>query len=105
MTDVDPANFVVSSGMNTAFNEWVPSAKTGEGVNVATLLAPTVAMPRLVLPSLNCTLPVAGLPIGSAGRLTVADRVSEVPWTVGDGGATFSVVMDPLGFEAGSVDW
>ncbi len=96
-TEVDPANCTVSSGMNTAVNGWVPIANTGAGVNVTALLAGTVTAPRLAVPSLNCTLPDAGVPLASVGRLTVADIIVGFPASTGEEGLTFSTVMDALG--------
>ena len=72
--------------MKTAWSEWVP---TGSGVVVTAVATPDVTvtgLPMSVVPSSNCTVPAA------ADGLTVAVRVTAVPYSWGDGGDAVSVV-------------
>jgi hypothetical protein len=63
--DVDELNIAGFVGMNTAVNWCAPTANEDVVPDAAPLLTIT-GLPRLVTPSLNCTVPVA------AAGLTVA---------------------------------
>lgn len=50
--DVDPLNFVVSAGVNTAVSKWAPLADVDVVVNAVPLVTVT-GLPMLESPSLN----------------------------------------------------
>src|SRR5262249_25073599 len=61
--------------------EWLPTARAAVA-NVATPLAFSVAVPRLVVPSRKVTVPV-GVPVAGATAVTVAVKVTDWPNTTG----------------------
>jgi hypothetical protein len=81
--ELKTAGFV---GINTAVSWWPPTASV-EVVVVATPLLTTAGLPKLTVPSLNCTVPTA-----VAGEM-VAIRVTLVLWDTGEAGFVVSAVL------------
>jgi hypothetical protein len=69
--DVDELNAVESVGVNTAVNWCDPTASIGADPTAVPLLTVT-GLPRLAVPSLNCTVP-------AAAGVTVAVNVTGLP--------------------------
>ncbi|MDQ2881226.1 MAG: hypothetical protein M3Y48_08280 [Actinomycetota bacterium] len=73
-------------GVNTAFNWWDPTANVDVDVAAVPLLTAT-GSPILVLPSLNCIMPVA------AAGLSVAVSVNGLPCVTGDAAEVLTVTF------------
>lgn len=83
--DVDVLKAVALVGVNTAVSECDP----GPNVEMDPLAMPLVTgtrSPRLVVPSLNCTLP-------AAAGVTVAVSVTAAFWATGESGDAVNVVV------------
>ena len=83
--DVDGPKTAGSAGANTAVSERDPTANVDVVPDAVPLLTAT-GLPRLVVPSLNCTVPVA------VAGVIVAVSVTGVPWATGDAGDVASSV-------------
>jgi hypothetical protein len=84
--DVDELKTAGFVGINTAVSWWPPTANVDVDP-VATPLLTTMGLPRLNVPSLNCTVPTA------VAGITVAIRVTVVPWDTGEAGFVVSAVL------------
>ena len=83
--DVDERKAAGLLGVNTAISRCDPAASVGV-LPEATPLETVTGPPRLVVPSLNCTMPTA------AAGVIVAVNVTRVPWTTGGAGDVVSTV-------------
>lgn len=95
MFDVEGLNFVELVGVNIAVSECEPLLRTLMG---PTAMPPATGagLPRLVVPSLNCTVPVA------LGGTTVAVAIAKPPSPKGSGTwITLSVVVVTVTPDAG----
>lgn len=84
--DVDEPKTAGFVGMNTAVSWWPPTANA-DVVAVATPLLTSMGLPRLTVPWPNCTVPTAVV------GMTVAIRVTLVPWGTGEAGFVVSAVL------------
>jgi hypothetical protein len=84
--DVDELKTAGFVGINTAVSWWPPTANVDVDP-VATPLLTTIGLPRLNVPSLNCTVPT------TVAGVTVAIRVTVVPWDTGEAGFVVSAVL------------
>src|SRR5918997_6298226 len=84
--DVDGPKIAGSAGVNTAVSWCPPAANVDVDADAVPLLTIT-GLPRLVAPSLNCTLP------GAVAGVIVALIVTSVPRLTGEPGYVVSAVL------------